>query len=72
MRSVGFCLASSVLLWLPNLPQAEAQLIITDTQVPNQFRTIGVPVNMDAWYKAFGVKGGYKRYKKPGDRIRIW
>jgi putative endopeptidase len=60
-------------VWRGNtLPQTEAQLIITDTHSPGQYRTIGAPVNMDAWYKAFGVKAGEKLYKKPEDRIRIW
>ncbi len=60
-------------VWRNNtLPQTEAQLIITDTHSPGQYRTIGAPVNMDAWYKAFNVKEGDKLYKKPADRIRIW
>lgn len=60
-------------VWRGNiLPQTEAQLIITDTHSPNQFRTIGAPVNMDAWYNAFNIKEGDKLYKKPEDRIRIW
>ena len=60
-------------VWRGNiLPQTEAQLIITDTHSPGQFRTIGAPVNMDAWYNAFNVKEGDKLYKKPEDRIRIW
>ncbi|WP_462220186.1 hypothetical protein [Ferruginibacter sp.] len=25
-------------------------MIITDTHSPGQYRTIGAPVNMDAWY----------------------
>jgi putative endopeptidase len=60
-------------VWRGNtLPQTEAQLIITDTHSPGKYRTIGAPVNMDAWYKAFNVKAGDKLYKKPEDRIRIW
>ena len=60
-------------VWRGNiLPQTEAQLIITDTHSPNQFRTIGTPVNMDAWYNAFNIKEGDKLFKKPEDRIRIW
>ncbi len=60
-------------VWRGNiLPQTEAQLIITDSHSPGKFRTIGAPVNMDAWYKAFNVKQGDKLYKKPEDRIRIW
>ncbi len=54
------------------LPQTAAQLILTDNHSPSQFRTIGAPVNMDAWYKAFKVKPNNKLYKKPEERIRIW
>ena len=60
-------------VWRGNiLPQTSAQLIITDTHSPAPYRTIGAPVNMDAWYKAFDVKEGDKLYKKPEDRIKIW
>ncbi len=60
-------------VWRGNiLPQSAAQLIITDTHSPGPYRTIGAPVNMDAWHKAFNVKEGDKLYKKPADRIRIW
>lgn len=60
-------------VWRGNiLPQTAAQFIITDPHSPGQYRTIGAPVNMDAWYKAFDVKPGDKLYKKPEDRIRIW
>lgn len=54
------------------LPETAAQLIITDPHSPNQYRTIGAPVNMDAWYEAFKIKPGDKLYKKPEDRIKIW
>ncbi len=60
-------------VWVGNiLPEEEAQRIITDTHSPGPYRTIGAPVNMDAWYKAFNVKPGDKLYKKPEDRILIW
>lgn len=60
-------------VWVGNiLPENAAQLIITDNHAPGPYRTIGAPVNMDAWYKAFDVKPGDKLYKKPEDRIRIW
>jgi putative endopeptidase len=54
------------------LPQTAAQLLLTDTHSPGPYRTIGAPVNMEAWYKAFDVKPGHKLYKKPEDRILIW
>lgn len=60
-------------VWRGNiLPESAAQLIKTDPHSPGEFRTIGAPVNMDAWYKAFEVKPGEKLYKKPEDRIRLW
>lgn len=55
-----------------SLPESEVQQVQTDPHSPNQYRTIGAPVNMDAWYKAFDVKPGEKLYKKPEDRIKIW
>lgn len=60
-------------VWRGNiLPEAAAQLIKTDSHSPGPYRTIGAPVNMDAWYQAFDVKPGDKLYKKPEDRIKIW
>jgi len=60
-------------VWRGNiLPQSAAQLIVTDNHSPGPFRTIGAPVNMDAWYKAFDVKRGDKLFKEPKDRIKIW
>lgn len=60
-------------VWRGNiLPEAAAQQIVTDPHSPGQYRTIGAPVNMDAWYKAFDVQPGDKLYKKPEDRIKIW
>ena len=60
-------------VWRSNtLADTKAQLIVTDSHSPSEFRTIGAPVNMDAWYEAFGVKPGNKLYKKPEERIRIW
>lgn len=60
-------------VWRGNiLPEAAAQQIVTDPHSPGQYRTIGAPVNMDAWYEAFNVKPGDKLYKAPEDRIRLW
>ncbi|MDO6391838.1 M13 family metallopeptidase [Pontibacter sp. BT731] len=60
-------------VWRTNiLPETEAQLILTDSHSPGKYRTIGAPVNMDAWYKAFKVKPGEALYIAPEDRIRIW
>lgn len=60
-------------VWRGNiLNESAAQLIVTDPHSPGPYRTIGAPVNMDAWYKAFDIQPGNKLYKKPEDRIRIW
>lgn len=60
-------------VWRANtLSETKAQLIVTDPHSPAEYRTIGAPVNMDAWYKAFNVQPGDKLYKKPEDRIKIW
>lgn len=60
-------------VWRSNiLPDQAAQRIITDSHSPDNFRTIGAPCNMDAWYEAFDIKPGDKLYKKPEDRIKIW
>ena len=60
-------------VWKGNiLNETAAQLIVTDSHSPGPYRTIGAPVNMDAWYKAFDIKPGDKLYKKPEDRIKIW
>ena len=60
-------------VWRSNtLTERKAQLILTDPHSPNEYRTIGAPVNMDAWYKAFNVQPDNKLYKKPEDRIKIW
>ena len=60
-------------VWRGNiLSESAAQLIKTDPHSPGPYRTIGAPVNMDAWYSAFDVKPGDKLYKKPEDRIRMW
>lgn len=60
-------------VWRGNvLDETAAQLIKTDPHSPGPYRTIGAPVNMDAWYKAFDVQPGDKLYKKPEDRIRMW
>lgn len=60
-------------VWRANtLAETAAQLIVTDTHSPGEYRTIGPLVNMDAWYKAFNIQPGDKLYKKPEDRIKIW
>ncbi|MDQ2878617.1 MAG: M13 family metallopeptidase, partial [Pseudomonadota bacterium] len=45
--------------------------IATDVHAPGMFRTETVR-NLDAWYAAFGIKPGDKRYLAPKDRVHVW
>ena len=48
------------------------QLLVADPHSPNEAR-VQVPVkNIDAFYRAFGVKPGDKMFVAPKDRVRIW
>ncbi|MCU7551646.1 M13 family metallopeptidase [Chitinophagaceae bacterium LB-8] len=60
-------------VWRSNtLPEAQAQLILTDSHSPGMHRANGPIVNMEAWYQAFNIQPGDKMYKAPEQRIRIW
>lgn len=43
-----------------------------DLHAPARFRAIGPVRNIDAWYRAFGVKAGDRYYLPPQDLARIW
>ena len=45
--------------------------IATDVHAPALLRVETVR-NLDAWYDAFGVKPGDKRYLAPEDRVHVW
>jgi putative endopeptidase len=51
--------------------QALRQQVMTDPHAPAQYRAATVR-NIDAWYAAFEVQPGEKRYLAPPDRVRIW
>ena len=60
-------------VWRSNIrPEAEAQLILTDSHAPGLYRCNGPLSNISAWYQAFNVQPGDKMYKKPEDRIKVW
>ena len=60
-------------VWRNNiLPEAAAQLILTDSHSPGLYRSNGPLTNMDAFYQAFDVKFGDKMYKAPEKRTKIW
>ena len=44
----------------------------TDPHTPQYIRAFAPLTNVDAWYKAFGVKKEDKLYRAPLDRVKIW
>ena len=46
-------------------------LIATDGHAPGRYRAETVR-NLDAWYRAFGVRPGQRLYLAPADRVRIF
>ncbi len=46
--------------------------VLTDPHSPAMYRVNGVVRNVDAWYRAFGVKEGDALYLRPNERVRIW
>jgi putative endopeptidase len=50
---------------------AMRNLILTDGHAPAEYRASTVR-NIDAWYRAFGVKPGQGLYLAPADRVRVW
>ncbi len=45
--------------------------VATDGHAPAMWRVETVR-NLDAWYPAFGVKPGQRRYLAPGKRVKVW
>jgi len=46
--------------------------LVSDVHSPRRFRVNGVVPNIDAWYRAFGVKPGDRLYVLPAQRVSIW
>jgi putative endopeptidase len=46
--------------------------VVSDPHSPRMFRVIGPLRNLDAWYRAFGVKPEDKYYLAPDQRVFIW
>ena len=46
--------------------------VVSDPHSPRQYRVNGPVRNIDAWYRAFGVKPGDALYIAPENRVRIW
>ncbi|CAA0246748.1 M13 family metallopeptidase [Tenacibaculum maritimum] len=52
--------------------EALKNLIMTNTHAPGQYRAYMPLKNVNAFYKAFGVKEGDKMYLKPEEIVKIW
>jgi putative endopeptidase len=52
--------------------EALIKQIKSDPHSPPEFRANGTPVNIPAFFEAFGIKEGDKMYKAPEARISIW
>ncbi len=60
-------------LWRTNWREAELQRRLTvDPHSPGQYRAIGPHVNLDEFYRAFGIKAGAPMYREENARARIW
>ena len=60
-------------IWRINCREAEARRLATvDPHGPGQFRAIGPHVNMQEFYKAFGIKEGASMWRAPEVRAKIW
>jgi len=46
--------------------------VLSNEHSPAEFRVIGPPRNIDAWYTAFHVSPADKYYLPPEQRIRLW
>jgi putative endopeptidase len=49
-----------------------ANAVMTDVHAPAKERVNGPVVNIEEFYKAFGVKKGDKMYREPAARVNIW
>ena len=60
-------------IWRENsLPETAAQLVLTNSHSPGEFRTNGTVIHMKEFYKAFNIKEGDKIFVPVEKRIRIW
>lgn len=59
-------------MWRTKLREAALrQSVLTNVHAPGMYRALTVR-NLDAWYRAFGVKPGDSLYLAPTERVRIW
>ena len=60
-------------IWRINCREAEIRRLITvDPHSPGQFRAIGPHVNMEEFYRAFGIKAGTPMWRAPELRAKVW
>ena len=60
-------------VWASNMtPEVVRYLITVDVHSPNMARVNGALPQIDAWYKAFGVKKGDKLFLPMNKRAHIW
>lgn len=61
------------IVWRRNFRPEELKLRLnTDPHAPAMFRTIGAPLNMAAFAKAFECKAGDKMVRGKNEQVRIW
>ncbi|MDB5722651.1 MAG: family peptidase, partial [Alphaproteobacteria bacterium] len=46
--------------------------LVTGSNAPPYMRINGPLPNVDAWYAAFAVRPGDRRYRAPADRVHVW
>ena len=60
-------------VWASNMtPEVIRYLITVDVHSPNMARVNAALPQIDAWYKAFGVKKGDKQFLPKNKRAHIW
>ena len=60
-------------VWARKYRDAEMmKRLLTDPHSPSEYRANGPVTNIDAFYKAFGLKPGDGLFKPEADRIKIW
>lgn len=53
-------------------PEYRKMMVMTDPHSPSKFRVNGPLSNLPEFYAAFGVQKGYKLYREPKERAKIW
>ena len=60
-------------IWANNIrPEALRNQVKTDPHAPARWRVNGALPQIEAWYKAFGIKKGDKLFVPKNKRVDIW